>query len=129
MKRPTPKGIERIIQNTNKIKKKKKGIHEHIIDDLLRRILTLYEPDIGGRNIEYDVNKQHGEIDLFYIHNFVNTNRKVGVAIEVKSHDSIRNYRKAVQQLNKDEQFLKQQYGCDIVKKIYATKELIKYVK
>ena len=119
MKDRKQKDLERIISRSRRVKKKKKSLHDDLIDRLMYRIMNMYSPDIIGRNLEFDIGKQHGEIDLFYIHNF--RNRKIGVAIEVKTNRSVKNDNYVVKQLSRDVQWLTKKYGCDEVRTFYAT--------
>ena len=89
-------------------------IHDKIISDLERRLIG-YGHETKSC-IEYKINKQVGEIDLFGISYKYNTI----FSIEVKTTDKGKNRRKAKKQLRKDAKYLSQLYPTMDIISFYA---------
>ena len=106
--------------------KRPKGIHTNGVDTLVNRILE-DKPALLHIEHKYKIpNGEFGEIDIYY-GRLINGHHKM-VAIEYKSNDSPRNYLKAVQQLIKDEKYLKFRYHPYKIWLFYATPTCIKKV-
>jgi Holliday junction resolvase-like predicted endonuclease len=88
--------------------------HDKIISDLERRLIG-YGHETRSC-IEYRVNREVGEIDLFGISYKYNTI----FSIEVKTTDKRKNRRKAKQQLTKDVKYLSRLYPTMDIISFYA---------
>ena len=93
--------------------------HNQIVQDLFKRLKSYCSlEDIVNKEQEYDIyfrkQKKHGEIDLYLIHR----NYNIAYAIEVKSTNTDKSYKKAKYQLEKDVNFLFSSYNN--LNKIYC---------
>jgi hypothetical protein len=92
--------------------------HDKIIDDIIDRLYPTHCKDNLESCKKYELNHRmkplEGECDFYLINN------KYAYAVEVKTTDSKKHRKKAIEQLNKDIQYLRQYHDCERIFCFYA---------
>lgn len=91
--------------------------HDDIIDDIVDKLLIANRMDFVDKNCEYHVIINDKDICGEYDISAYNYDNKAGYVMEIKTTDTPYNRRKALQQLDKDVEYMKQNY---VVNNVYC---------